>query len=226
MESNWAEENLQVIRTLMERAGLYRRALAPVMLSVGSIGIVAAGLGAWINVSWVWGFGQYWVTIALLGIVTTALLVRRQALKASELFWTMPARKVCIALAPPFFLGGFIGVFDLHRGYWDCNLIEAWLALYGCGLCAAGMFLTRGVRLLGWVFIFTAVVIAAVQNEWGILGADPTGFRSGNLLFSHSKFVGWHLQIEPNLVMGATFGGYHLVAGIYLYFTEKRESTP
>ena len=31
MEPNWAAEHLQVIRTLMERSALYRRALAPIM---------------------------------------------------------------------------------------------------------------------------------------------------------------------------------------------------
>ena len=32
MESGWATDHLQVIRTLMERAALYRRALAPTRL--------------------------------------------------------------------------------------------------------------------------------------------------------------------------------------------------
>ena len=35
MESNWAAEHLQVIRTLMERSAIYRRALAPIMLGTG-----------------------------------------------------------------------------------------------------------------------------------------------------------------------------------------------
>ena len=38
MESNWAEENLQTIRTLMERSAVYRRALAPIMLFAGALG--------------------------------------------------------------------------------------------------------------------------------------------------------------------------------------------
>jgi len=42
MDTNWAAENLQVIRTLMERSTLYRRALAPVMLVSGLIGTSAA----------------------------------------------------------------------------------------------------------------------------------------------------------------------------------------
>ena len=44
MSAQWAEENLNTIRTLMERASVYRRALAPVAITVGVLGIAAAGL--------------------------------------------------------------------------------------------------------------------------------------------------------------------------------------
>ena len=45
MESNWAAENLQTIRTLMERSAVYRRALAPVMTYVGVVGIIGGVAG-------------------------------------------------------------------------------------------------------------------------------------------------------------------------------------
>jgi hypothetical protein len=45
MESNWAAEQLQTIRTLMERSAVYRRALAPIMLFAGLTGLVTMGLG-------------------------------------------------------------------------------------------------------------------------------------------------------------------------------------
>ncbi len=45
MESDWAAEHLQVIRTLMERSAVYRRALAPVMTAAGVLGTLAAGGG-------------------------------------------------------------------------------------------------------------------------------------------------------------------------------------
>ena len=45
MDSNWASEQLQTIRTLMERSAIYRRALAPIMLVAGAAGVVAAGIG-------------------------------------------------------------------------------------------------------------------------------------------------------------------------------------
>ena len=38
MESNWAEENLQTIRTLMERSAIYRRCLAPITIYVERLG--------------------------------------------------------------------------------------------------------------------------------------------------------------------------------------------
>jgi len=46
MRIDWAEENLIVIRTLMERSAVYRRALAPVMGLVGATGIAAGAAGA------------------------------------------------------------------------------------------------------------------------------------------------------------------------------------
>ena len=45
MEPKWAEENLQTIRTLMERSAVYRRALAPIMLFAGAIGVATAAIG-------------------------------------------------------------------------------------------------------------------------------------------------------------------------------------
>jgi len=45
MEPKWAEENLQTIRTLMERSALYRRALAPILLFAGTLGVTAAAVG-------------------------------------------------------------------------------------------------------------------------------------------------------------------------------------
>ena len=74
-----------------------------------------------------------------------------------------------LTLAPPFLLGGVLGLFDIHYDYLGSNLVEIWLGLYGCGLCAAGMYLTRGVRLLGWLFVLSALVTTAVQHPWGIM---------------------------------------------------------
>ena len=44
MSANWAEENLKTIRFLMEQAQVYRRAMAPLAIQVGTLGVDAAYL--------------------------------------------------------------------------------------------------------------------------------------------------------------------------------------
>ena len=45
MNQHAAGQHLEVIRTLMERSAIYRRALAPNMLMLGAVGIAAGIAG-------------------------------------------------------------------------------------------------------------------------------------------------------------------------------------
>src|SRR6266446_9145591 len=113
MESNWAAEHLQVIRTLMERSALYRRALAPIMSFNGVLGTAAALLG------WGWKidsprpFLLYWSGVGVLALGGSFFLVRRQALKESEPFWSPPTRRVTQAMLPPLVAGLILGAVGL-----------------------------------------------------------------------------------------------------------------
>src|SRR5580765_941997 len=98
MDSNWASEHLQTIRTLMERSAIYRRALAPVMLSAGIIGIAAATVPCFTPIRSNRAFALFWMCIAVAGVVVALLLVRRQALREQEPFWSPPTRRVTEAL--------------------------------------------------------------------------------------------------------------------------------
>jgi len=79
-------------------------------------------------------------------------------------------------------------------------LVPVWMALYGSALHAAGFFMPRGIKLLGWLFIIGGTLL--------LLGLaalpEPPEFR-----FTH-------------VAMGIAFGGLHLAYGIYLHFTEKK----
>ena len=94
MESDWATEHLQVIRTLMERSAVYRRALAPVMIYNGLLGIAGGVIGWACGLSSPQAFVGFWTAVAVLGLSGSFLLVRRQALKADEPFWSPPTRRV------------------------------------------------------------------------------------------------------------------------------------
>jgi hypothetical protein len=206
MESKQAAEHLQVIRTLMERTALYRRALAPIMVFNGLLGLAGGGVGRQLGMGEPRHFILLWMGIAAVALAGSFLLVRRQALKAAEPFWSPPARRVAQALVPPFSVAAvasliLAGRFNQPGPEISLVAATAWLWLYGCGLCAAGFFMPRGIKWLGALFIAAGCGLAAL------------------LVFNVRPEPG-----APHWVMAAGFGGLHLAYGIYLYLTEKREN--
>src|SRR5260221_1931241 len=101
METNWAVEHLQVIRTLMERSAVYRRALAPVMVLTGTIGILAGFAGGTAKIDSARAFVVYWLMGSRGGVVGALLMVRRQALKEGEPFLLPPPPRVTQAVRSP-----------------------------------------------------------------------------------------------------------------------------
>lgn len=205
MNSEWAVENLQAIRTLMERSAVYRRALAPIMTFTGVVGIVAALFGLYLHVNTMRSFAEYWMGVSLVALAGDFVLVRRQALSDGEPFWSPPTRRVTQALAPAFAIGllaTIIFMFWFNDSVYIAFLPLVWMLLYGCALHAAGFFMPRGIKLFAWAFL-----LAGAGMLLGILyQQQDVGRAAGHYL------------------MGASFGGMQLAYGIYLYFTEKRKS--
>ena len=210
MESNWAAENLRVIRTLMERSAIYRRALAHMMLLAGGVGTLAAAIGWFARIESPRAFVGFWLVVAILTIAGCFLLLRRQALRDGEPLWSPPTRRVMQALLPALAAGlicSTIALFSLGAAEEKtANVVGlfclplGWIVFYGCAVHAAGFFMPRGIRLFGWTFI--------------IGGCGLFAFGIPNLprpLYAHG-------------VMGLFFGGLHLAYGIYLFCTEKRKN--
>ncbi|MBI5395957.1 MAG: hypothetical protein HZA91_11725 [Verrucomicrobia bacterium] len=205
MQTNSAAEHLQVIRTLMERAALYRRALAPIMFFTGAVGLLASVAARVCRVETLSSFCGLWLGVALVTVAGVLLLARRQALKDAEAFWSPPLRRVTQALMPPLTIGLLIGVLALTApGKEKVSVLMlpiAWMLCYGCGLHAAGFFVPRGLQLFGWFFILSACA-----------------------LWADAVFIGLPRDATTaNTVMGAFFGVVHLAYGLYLRFTENRK---
>lgn len=212
MDDTVAAENLRVIRTLMERSALYRRALAPVSLTTGGLGLAAGAAGSVLGLGSVVGFVGFWMVTAVLVSAVSLLIVRRQALGDREAFWSPPTRRVAEAILPPLVAGLILGLVALIPGgpgrlgslsdlaWW---LPSIWMVLYGCAIHAAGFFVLRGMRRLGWIFVATGCALPVLIHPGPIGGAMPS-------------MTGAHL------VMAATFGGFHLAYGLYLALTETR----
>jgi len=214
MESNWAAEHLQVIRTLMERSAVYRRALAPIMTYNGAVGTVAAIVGWSCKIDSPRGFIAFWACVAAIAMGGSFLLVRRQALKAGEAFWSPPTRRVTQAMLPPLTAGMIVGAVIFFQAASEPGNIAnisnvlamlwlplGWVVLYGCAFHAAGFFMPRGMRLFGWTFVVAGCALFAV----GI----PDQLQRVDAAYG---------------IMGVFFGAMHLAYGVYLYFTEQHRN--
>jgi hypothetical protein len=199
METNWAAEQLQTIRTLMERSAVYRRALAPIMLFAGTVGVAAAAAGLWFHFDSLRAFGALWLGTAIIVVAGAFVIARRQALKDHELFWSPPTRRVAQALLPPLLAGMCLGlVFVLTGLATPVILTFIWLLFYGCALHSAGFFMPRGMKWFGWIYV---------------------GLACGILCFL--AIVQPKVEFRAHWMMGFFFGVLHLAYGAYLYLTEN-----
>ncbi len=195
----------------MERSALYRRALAPVMIFAGALGTLAAVCGCILKIDLPRPFVGYWIGVGVVAVAGALFVVRRQALKDAEPFWSLPTRRVTQAMLPALAAGFIIGAILLIRvGTADATMGSVlamlwlplgWVVLYGCALHAAGFFMPRGIRIFGWAFIIGGCGLFAL----GI----PDGVE--RLYYAHG-------------VMGFFFGALHLAYAVYLYFTENRKN--
>jgi hypothetical protein len=210
MKTNWAEENLQTIRTLMERSAVYRRALAPIMIFAGVLGSVAAVIGLFFHLGATLAFGLLWLATASVVVIGAFVITRQQALKDKEIFWSAPTRRVAQALLPPLIAGMCVGVLmTLYtpgaRSGINSIMVLLWLFFYGCALHSAGFFMPRGIRLFGWIYI--------------ILACGCSFLIFGELKVTFSIF---YSSDNANWLMGFFFGVLHLAYGAYLFLTEKK----
>ena len=202
METNWAEENLQTIRTLMERSAIYRRALAPIMLFTGTLGVASAAIGLLCHLESMRAFGALWLGTAVLVVAGAFLIARRQAFKDRESFWSPPTRRVGQALLPPLLAGMCLGFVFVFVGLANPLILTfIWLLFYGCALHAAGFFMPRGMKWFGWIYVGLACVTLC------FLAVDQP-----------------EVEMSAHWFMGLFFGVLHLAYGAYLYLTEKRKN--
>jgi hypothetical protein len=166
-------------------------------------------MGWLLGLDTVTGFVGFWLATAVVASGMSLGIVRRQALGDREVFWSPPTRRVAEALLPPLMVGLGTGLAVLLGGgafqglaWW---LPAIWMVLYGCAIHAAGFFVPRGMKRLGWIFIGTGCGLPLLIGVGPVVGKIPP------LSVAH-------------LIMAATFGGFHLAYGIYLSLTEKRKS--
>lgn len=211
-DSDSASRQLRVIRSLMERATIYRSISAPTALVGGllSLGGFATAYYAKHHRHQPLSHNEFlvvWLVILALTCFTNAIFLSRGAARRSESFFSSGMRCALTSLAPAFFSAGLLTCL-LHR---PIELVLLWITLYGMGLLATQHFAPRSLVILGLTFFLTGC---------GLL-----------LTWKHLFMPNPH--VEPSAlvvsgIMAATFGGFHLAyaAAVWALGEEREEPVP
>jgi hypothetical protein len=193
-----AEENLRVIRTLMERATMYRAISAPTALVAGLSSILAAAAIFLSEANLTVGrpirsrqFAVTWIIVLILSLAANTFFVWREARNTGRPFISPGMKLALRAIAPCLLIpAAFTGWFFTtgYLGGQELELVVVWVAFYGLALLSTALFAPHSLAVLGWAFLFTGLSVPALVNWIEGLPGDI-----------------------PNLAMGITFGLYHLI---------------
>ncbi len=205
-----ALENLRIIRSLMEKAHIYRAVSAPAALTGGILGLAAA---AWPVQHALATQGQpamcelcflgTWLAILAVASVLNVVLLAKEAARRGQPFVSEGMRMALRGFAPPMLVGGVVGIgliVFLH------NLTLAalvWVLCYGLGLLSTASFSPRSLVRLGWAFVLSGLGLFlawAANSDIRLLSSD---------------------EGPASLVMGLTFGVLHLVYALAVFLSRK-----
>jgi len=206
-----AEEDLRVIRTLMERATIYRTISAPTALLASLLSLLSTAI-VYINndvklIFWrpvgPREFAFIWIDVLILVLTANALFVWREARHGGRPFIS-PGMKLAIrAVTPTLLIPTAFTIWFFKRGYLggqEQELVVVWVIFYGLALLSTTLFAPRSLVILGWAFLLTGLAVPVTINALDTLDVDV-----------------------PPAVMGLTFGIYHL---IYAVCTWTRRTVP
>jgi hypothetical protein len=208
-ESDFASHQLRVIRSLMERATVYRAMSAPTATFGGLLSLVGFGIAYYAKhlrhhplspadflVVWL-------VILALTGLANTFFLWR-EARARQEPFFSSGMKCAACSLAPPFLSAGVLTLL-FHASPIHCAL--AWITLYGMGLLATQHFAPRSLVVLGVLFLAAGLGLTATWKHLFVtaLHAEPSA-------------------LVVSGIMAATFGGLHLAYAAVVWALGKERS--
>ena len=176
-----AEEHLRVIRSLMEKATIYRAISAQAALVAGSIacgvGFLIPKMGSSSNFVW------RWFAVLAVSAAVNFYFLHRDARRRGEPFVSAGMRMALRAMWPPLVCGGVVA-FIFPAGW----IVPFWLMFYGLALLSTVHFAPRSLERLGYVFLSCGLVALAMDT-----------------------YVRASLILPPDRLMAVTFGLLHIV---------------
>ena len=185
-----ALDNLQFIRSAMERAGSFTAVPGWGMVVLGGTALAASWYAGSLPVAPIDGASQnrwFWVWMfeALLGAGIGVAALLYKALRAGDAIVHGPGRRFGLSVLPPFIVGALL-TYVLWHAKQLALLPAVWMLCYGAGVMTGGAFSMRVVPVMGICFM--------------ILGTAA--------LFAPVGWLAWLLAIG--------FGGLHIAFGMII----------
>ncbi|WP_395752031.1 hypothetical protein [Prosthecobacter sp.] len=211
-----ALENLRIIRSLMEKAHIYRAVSAPAALTGGLLALVASAWPVWHAlknngdaVMCDRCFLTTWLLILGTASALNTFLLFKEARRRSQPFISAGMRMALRSFVPPMLVGGCVGI-GLIVFLQNLTLAALiWALCYGLALISTASFSPRSLIRLGWAFVVTGLLIFfawAACSDVRLLSNDLA---------------------PASLVMGVTFGLLHVVYALAVFFSaHPREEQP
>lgn len=198
-----AAEQLRTIRSLMERATVYRAISAPAALVAG---VLSVGLSWWQGVMG-WGaelaserFTKEWMMVLLVVSLLNVGMLWRSARGRGEPFVSAGMKLALGALVPPLVAGFVLGLLAAEAAPLDPVQVSSfWILFYGLALRATGSFAPRSMQRLGLAF-FVAGLLSFLPSVRQLAGPVAA----------------------PLLFMSLTFGLFHLVYAAAVFLSNRR----
>jgi hypothetical protein len=208
-----ALENLRVIRSLMEKAHIYRAISAPAALVGGVLSLMTAMLGAFL------GLGKdgdlthdeflfLWMGVLVFTSALNVWLLCHEAKRRGHPVVSEGMRMALRALLPPLAAGGVLGI-GLIIYLQNLTLAALiWIVCYGLALLGTASFSPRSLIRLGWMFLVSGLILFWIWASNGDVRLLPSD------------------EAPASFAMGLTFGLLHIVYGIAVIFSKKPEPLP
>ena len=203
-----AAEQLRVIRSMMERATIFRALSGETAMLGGAVALAVA----WASEKrHGWGWAGWWLGGLAVVLAFNVFQIFRMRAEHRRPFWGSGLRLALRGALPSLMAGGFLGLLFVRGGAVGGDQVAAclWILHYGLALLAIREFAPKSMVWLGWAFVvFGVTCMAGVLR---VLEIPPD----------------WTQHVNGSRLMAIAFGGFHLVYGGLILTTGRPEdSTP
>ena len=211
-----AEEHLRIIRSLMEKATIYR-AISAEASAVGGVLAIAASFafGNWWDSysegGWLQSTGSnlvaLWLSVLAITALANVVFLWRDARRRGDQFVSSGMRLAIRALLPSYLVAAFCTWFIGFNIYPNMT-VAAWIICHGLALLATGHFAPRSLNFLGWAFL-----LAGLVSVLPLAGANwPTISGLGIATDEHLDQIRQrHALLIGQRWMAWIFGLFHLI---------------